>query len=91
MQWLEFYAGLAADIRMVCYAVVGVVALLQAANYWHKQVGIVSAIHLITGFYMLMSFHFAWTRDPNIALYATTPLVVAWAVVSLFHARRWFG
>lgn len=90
MQLWELYVEMAPDIRMVSYAVVGVVALLRAAHYWHKHATIVSVIHLITGLYMLLSFHFAWTRNPNIALLATTPLVVVWALVSVWHARSWF-
>lgn len=90
MQLWLFYVEWAPYIRMVCYVIVGVSALLQAANYWHKHVGIVSVLHLITGFYMLLSFHFAWTREPLIALFATTPVVVVWAAVSAYNAYGWF-
>ncbi len=85
---VDLYVSLAPDIRMVCYAVVGVLVIFQSAKNRVNKHWLASVIHGLTGVFMLLSFHFAWTRDPGIALYYTTPIVFFWAVACIYYAIR---
>ena len=84
----EFYLLIAPDIRMICYAIIGGITILQAAKNWVNRTLIVSVIHMLTGLFMLSSFHFAWTRNLLIAVYFTTPLVLIWAIMCLWYTVR---
>lgn len=81
---------IAAVIRLACYWLLGSASILQASRAWLGRARIVSAIHFISGTFLLAGGHYLVTGDLNFATYVITPILVLWVVLVMtyYHQAR---
>lgn len=77
--------NIAAAIRLACYWLLGTASVLQASRAWLNQARTVSAIHLISGTFLLAGGHYLITGDLNFATYVITPILVLWVVLVMTY------
>lgn len=83
--FVDFYLANAGDLRLAAYIVIATYFVFRGAYKLSIGLRTDAALMFATGTYFVASFHYALTRDPKIALWFTTPVVLIMAMLCIWR------
>ena len=85
---MERLTAAAELVRLICFHLLGAVAILQAARGWVLKARAAAMLHLLAGFFLLASGHYMLTHNPYVSTFIITPVLLLWLVAVLVYLYR---